>query len=206
MHILNDHDFRLCALPKMSEIFADHKTTGQWFSPNVNVRKLVYPCFGTFDEAISIETLVIAANKVGDDGCYITLGFKSFNNTPNHCYVPLSELQDGYSGRVNSKLLIGAQLGIHIYNIYTTIFSSTGKWGITILEDGIGILGGTVEFMTTLQELNPDLDNQVYSFLHSLKNLYANNSHLQIEWLRNLLIQVYGDRIAKLMLHLTELE
>ncbi|HIK14502.1 MAG TPA: hypothetical protein IGS53_04310 [Leptolyngbyaceae cyanobacterium M33_DOE_097] len=145
-----------------------------------------------------MSALVAAATQLGDQGCYITMGIRT-PNEPYHCYVPLSELEAGYAG-TDERNLIGTRLGMHVYNYYTTIFSDSGKWGIRIVEEGMGFLGGTQTFLQLLQALVSHLDEQGLLFLKALKGLELAGSQLTIEWLPELLTHMYGEELAITML------
>lgn len=204
MHILTDTQFRLEAEHLLRQVFVHDNAYEQPFAPNVPVRKVIYPCFGNFKEAVSIEALITAATEIGDTGCYISLGIVE-SGQPSHCYVPLPELYEGYAGKPGSDKLIGVQLGMYVHKIYTTIFSDRGKWGILTAEDGLALLGGTFEFITILQRYIPNLDTQVYLFLESLQALKADGLQLTIEWLPELLTHVYGEETSQKLLQETQL-
>jgi hypothetical protein len=209
MHVLDDVNFQIQAEPALRKVFADYAGTSQWFSPDITARKVIYPCFHSFDEAIPVDALVAAATEVGDEGCYITLAWRT-PNEPYHCYVHLSELEEGYAGEPGNGKLIGIQLGMHVYNHYVTVFSASGKWGIQILEDGLALLGGAPEFMTALQKLVPNLDEQIYAFLRELFEAVCRDEaerrepdrepYFSAEWLYEILSQAYGQKVAAAML------
>ncbi|MBW4537528.1 MAG: hypothetical protein KME43_00125 [Myxacorys chilensis ATA2-1-KO14] len=203
MYSLNDCEFQVQAEPALQKVFADYASTGQWFSPTITARKVIYPCFSSFEEALPVDALVAAATALGDEGCYITLDWRALDE-PNHCYIPLSELQESYAGEPGSEKLIGARLGMNVFGHYTTIFSANGKWGIKILEAGLAILGGVPEFMDILQTLVPSLDEQIHSFLHQLfedtpQDNPEREPYFSAEWLYEILFQVYGQEVAATM-------
>jgi hypothetical protein len=209
MHTLNDREFQIQAEPALRRVFADYASTGQWFSPSITTRKVIYPCFHSFEEAIPLGALVAVATAIADEGCFITLDWRT-PGQPYHCYVPLSELEEGYAGEPESEKLIGVQLGMGIYNHYVTVFSASGKWGIQILEDGLALLGGTPEFMNMLQELVPNLDKQIHDFLYELYEAIVRDEvdrpepnktpYFSVEWLYEILFQVYGQKVAAVMI------
>jgi hypothetical protein len=204
VHTLTDTEFHIKAEPLLRQVFIHEGAYQQPFAPDVTDRKIIYPCYGNFKEAVPVEALIAAATEIGDTGCYISRGIYS-PGEPIHCYVPLSELYEGYAGEPGSDKLIGAQLGMHVYNIYITIFSDTGRWGILITDDGMALLGGTSEFIQALQKYVPNLDAQVHLFLESLQVLKDDGLQLTIEWLPGLLTHIYGEEISQKLLQETEL-
>jgi hypothetical protein len=203
MYALTDAEFEIEAEPLLRQIFNHSDPTVAPFAPNVSVRKILYPCFSNFEEAIPVRALVEAATSIGDAGCYISLWIKT-PGEPNHCYIPLSEFEAGYAGPPDSDTLIGVQLGIHVYSCYTIIFSSTGRWGLMIVEEGLALLGGTPEFIAALEAKVPDLNQQVYAYLEDLRQSKLAGRRLTIEWLPGLLAHIYGTETAKRLLQEVE--
>jgi len=198
MHTLTDEEFSSTALGALEQVFANNQPFSQPFTSHITARRIIYPCFATFDEAIPVSALVTAATQLGDQGCYITTELRT-PDKPYHCYIPLSELEEGYAG-TDERNLISTRLGMHVYNYYTTIFSDSGRWGIRIFEEGMGFLGGTQPFLQSLQALVPHLDEQVLLSLKALKSLELAGLQLTIEWLPELLTHMYGEELTITML------
>lgn len=199
MYTLTDNEFKVQAEPWLRKVFTLNSLIVEPFMPDISARRLLHPCFGDLCEAIPMKILVNAATLVGDHSCYISLGARD-KKGPFHCCVPLAELQEGYDGQPNSPTLIGVQLGMHVYQSHTTIFSDHGKWGIFLLGDGLAILGGVPEFVGVLQDEIPNFDTQVYEYLEFLKSLQEDDMILTIDWLPGLLRHLYDKRQMEDML------
>ena len=199
MYTLTNEEFEIQAEPWLRKVFTLNNLIVEPFMPEISARRLLYPCFGDLHDAIPMKTLVNAATLVGDHSCYISLGARN-ERGPFHCCIPLTKLQEGYDGQPNSPTLIGIQLGMHVYQPFTTIFSDHGKWGIFLCGDGLAILGGVPEFVGVLQDEIPNFDTQVYEYLESLKSFQEYGMNLTIEWLPGLLRHLYDKRQMEDML------
>lgn len=70
-------------------------------------------------------------------------------------------------------------------------------------NEGLGVIGGLPEFIAEISQGVPDLDQQVYRFLHYIKKLKLNNNPniLYLQWIPGLLAHIYEQEIADKMLH-----
>lgn len=70
-------------------------------------------------------------------------------------------------------------------------------------NEGLGVIGGSSEFIAEISQGVPDLDEQVYRFLDDIKELKLNNNPniLYLQWIPGLLAHIYRQEIADKMLH-----
>ncbi|CBN56345.1 MULTISPECIES: hypothetical protein [Kamptonema] len=204
MHILTEDEFNLEAEPFLRKIFVHDNPFKEPFSSQVIGRTIIYPCEDENDSLL-IEALISAAVKLGDTGCYISLISTGYpEHGPGHCYIPLSEFLEGYSGTEKDRL-IGPRLGINPYTLDSVIYSAQGKWGLMKSHERFGLLGGSPEFIEEIRGAVPDLDKQVYGFFKRLRDLLLACSLnppdiTRNKWLPTLLTHVYGSEIAEKLL------
>lgn len=202
MHILTEAEFRKEAEPMLKKVFVNYAddSSKQSFSPAMTERRIIYPCGGSFDEAIPVEVLVAAATKVGDKGCYITSVWKS-EDTPNHCFVSLSEMLVGYSENTgNDNQMIALNLGMDIYQLESVIYSAQGEWGIKMSHEYYGLLGSSPDFMAIIESGVPNFNMQVYSLFDRYHEFRESGIEPILDWLPPLLSHIYGQQVAKEML------
>lgn len=180
----------------------------QPFTERIKSRMVISYIHYAIDEALPISALIAAASLVGDRGCYISSMWEYVPGKPRHCYVPLSEMQEGYAGEPGSDTLIGVKLGLNPYSSGTAIFSPSGLWAIANPPGfSFGVLGGSTEFTDRLIELVPGLENQVIDFIeedYKLNN-WVEWAAKTDPWLAELLIHLYGSTKAKQILEQTQL-
>jgi hypothetical protein len=200
MHILTENEYQSHAEAVLRKIFANDDPFDQPFSASVEVRTILYRYDGYVEPPL-INAVIAAAINLGDTGCYISLGPENVNY-PTHCYIPIEEFLAGYAGFEGSDQLIGSQLGINVYGLETTIYSSSGTWGIMLSTARFALLGGATKFMEEINQLVPTLCEQVYDFLEELR--YAKvtypSEQVPLDWLPGLLTHVYGQEAAEKML------
>jgi hypothetical protein len=209
MYTLTETQYSLEAEPMLRKVFINDNPYNQPFSEKVTARIIIYPCKYSIEKALPIQALIDAAAMLGDTACYISV-LMAAPDELRHCYIPLSELLEGYDGIPGSEKLIGARLGIDPYEMYTTIYSAQGKWGIMTTDESHGILGGSQEFINEIRKAVPNLDNQVYGFLKRLRwyleNVGMGSDISQNEWLLVLLAHIYGqDQAEKLIQDVNEM-
>lgn len=199
MHIVTEAQFKAEVEPLLRQVFLHDNYLQKPFSANVVERRIIYPC-KYYVESISTSAIVAAASQVGDEGCYIYRLWGSGSSGTVCCYVPLIEFVDGYAGVPGSNKLIGVRLGMNVYGEEVCIFSPQGTWGIMTTTEWFGLLGCVPSFLQVLQQLTPELDEQVYNFLEHLRLLnvdlgmgsnISQNEWLN-DWLPDLLAHVYG--------------
>ena len=204
MHTLTKDEFHLEAEPFLRKIFVNDNPFNEPFSSQVIGRTIIYPCEDENDLLI-IQALINAALNLGDTGCYISLiSIECPEYGPAHCYIPLSEFLEGYSGTEEDRL-IGPRLGINPYTLDSVIYSSQGKWGLMRSHERFGLLGGSPEFIEEIRGSVPDLDNQVYGFFERLRLLLVDcdvnpPDITRNKWLPTLLTHVYGAEVAEKLL------
>lgn len=80
------------------------------------------------------------------------------------------------------------------------LFSESGKWGLLTTIDDHAFLGGSSEFMQTIKNYFPYIQQEVHEYLHNLKLEQLDGEKIDIPWLKKVLTHVYGAEVAKQML------
>lgn len=202
MHIISNTQYKLKVEPILRQVFINDNPCDKPFSPKITSRKIIYPCYNYLEKPF-LYALIDGSFKSGDSGCYLSQLLLD-ENRPNHCYIPLSELLDGYTAPPYSKSLIEVKLDIDLLSEYV-LYSAKGKWGFMVSDEHHGLLGGSSKFMKNFHKFIPDIDLQVYSFLGKYQEAKRSGSSLTLDWLSHLLSHVYGQETAKKLLQETNL-
>jgi hypothetical protein len=206
MYTLSEVEFQREAKPILGRIFDGYDSSGyinELFLPTITNRRILYPCYGSFDESISVKTLVDAATAVGDEGCYITNIWKC-ENAPNHCFIHLFELLIGYSENTGTdEEAIGYKLGMSIYESESIVYSAQGQWAIRMNHEGYGLLGGSPEFMAVIESGVPNLNEQVYNFFERYRDWSMKPN---LSWIPRLLHHAYGPERAEALIAASNLD
>lgn len=164
MPTLTKSEFQLQAKPKLYQVFS--KTSLVYacpFRPNIQSRKFIYGYYFELQQSL-IDALIQAASSLGDTGCYLSLMSRIDDEPHIDGYIPFSEFSTAYVGTEDTEPLI---LSCYPFVFLTenALYSPQGKWGIMLDNEGLGVIGGSPEFMTEISQVVPDLDEQVYRFL-----------------------------------------
>jgi hypothetical protein len=199
MYTLSEDEFHQEAEPALRQVFVSDDPFDEPFSPNVTVRRIVYPCFEYIEPPL-IDALIAAAINVGDPGCYL-YNLWTGKEDLRHCYIPFSEFSAAYQGTGDINDLIGQKLGM-IPDSENILYSPTGKWGIIVSHEHHGMLGGVAEFIEDIHCSIPELDEQVYNFIEErlINRDTGTFSTVVLRWLPGLLVHVYGQTKAEEML------
>jgi len=196
MYSLNDVEFNTKIEPILNKVFVADNPFGEPFSSDITTRKIVYPIYD-YPEHNLLEALIEAASKEGDMGCYLSLFWHS-EGQPNHCYIPFSELIDGFASPSLGKG-IAERLNMCVFPGYV-LFSEQGKWGLMVSDEHHGLLGGSSEFVRIFSEYISDIDRQVYNFLEVMQDLKTDGSRKKLNWLLQMLSHIYGREDAVKMI------
>jgi hypothetical protein len=196
MYALTEEQYEIEAEPIFQQIFVKVDAFNKPFFPKIIARRIVYPLDNYLEQPF-LEALIEAATKVGDIGCYLSVLWQ-FEGQPNNCYIPLSELLEGYTSPLSEKTIEG-RLNMCIIPEYI-LYSAQGKWGLIVSDEHHGMLGGSSEFIEVFYKYLPNLDNQVYDFLERMQDLRPDGSYKKIGWLSDMLSHVYGQESAEKML------
>jgi hypothetical protein len=208
MHVLTEDEFQHEVEPTLKRVLPKWWGPGdgleELFTPEITARMILFPCWqGGIIDCLPIKVLADAALKIGDTGCYI---FPWWNGPSNYCYVPLSELAEGYDGEPFSGTLIHARIGVDPYCAVTTIVSSEGNWGLYTSSAHHALIGGSPEFIEELRRGVRDIDNQVYEFFEFWQEnwqegLLKGHNYGPYRWLPILLKHIYGEEKGTQLLH-----
>ena len=195
MHIVSHEEYLAKVEPILRNVFVDDDPFGPSFAPNIHGRKIIYRYKNYIDPPFT-DTLMEAASKLGDEGCYISLIWRP-RHEPWHWYIPFSEFNSAYVENKKEFDEFGMR---HVFALENVLYSPQGKWGIMFSHEGHALLGSSQSFIEEIQKAIPDLDLQVYEFLKYWKYCKDNYSSAETAWLPELLAQVYGQENAEKML------
>jgi len=207
MHVISEIEFKTKVEPILRQVFLTDDPFGPpLFSSSIIERGILYT-YAEKDEdedklgcSISINALISAATKLGDEGCYISSPLipVEFPDAARHCYVPFSEFYAGYTGSQGESNLIGVKTGVNPYHS-CIFFSPRALWGIFLCEGPLGLIGGPKKFMEEIYNVQPDLYEHVYRYIKYLRPTEGIASTILL-WLPVFLIHIYGqDKATKLL-------
>jgi hypothetical protein len=134
------------------------------------------------------DAVFYAAKNVGDKGIFVSILTSenySDDTDPIHWYLDLSEKEQYL------HLIWGP--------LENVILSENGTWGVFLSFEGIGVIGGTKEFMSHLRSKAPDIDNPLIRFLTYWKD-YEQEQNILTTWIPPLLTHIYGEEKCKELL------
>ena len=209
MHILSQEKFQRDAEPELRLVFIRNNDT-EPFRSQVEERLFLYfPIGGDSERNYHwqrqlFEAIADAASKVGDTGCYlapawegdpiITTGGSRLNR---FAYISQPELVEAFAAPYGNPR-IWSQLNMS--GLDFCLFSESGKWGLLTTIDDHAFLGGSSEFMQTIKNYFPYIQQEVHEYLHNLKLEQLDGEKIDIPWLKKVLTHVYGAEVAKQML------
>jgi len=218
MYGIESDDFHLRVEPIMRKVFhCIDDWNCQLFMPQITSKRVVYPInfpCGSLDEDNTSKALlnavVNASSSLNERGCYLSPlgcrgpGFGSKHKRFDDVYIPLTELFEGFTKFGESKLII-EQVAIDLSNHFL-LYSESGVWGLFAWYDDFGILGGSSDFMGTLEISIPDIDTQCYRFLRDLKAeamAFSSGLARTLPGVRAMLEHTYGHSKADILLQET---
>lgn len=200
MQTLTEAEYLSEAEPILRQIFVHNDPFTHPFSSSVSERLIIAPYKYVIDPPL-IDAVINAASRVGDQGCYLSLLWKDKDRTePAHWYIPLSEFHDAYVENENHQALIACENPFFSLR-ESAIYSAQSKWGIIVTHEWFGLLGGTPEFISVMRSSIPDIEQQVLKFLKHIKHCKESYGAIAtLEWVRPLLIHIYGEELTKLLM------
>ena len=130
---------RACRLPRLADrVFTTLDPFDAPFSEDVVERGLLFPVSYQLEPA-QIAIVRAAAKGVGDESIFLE---SRVDSTPDAFYWEFSADGEGPYDVIESVL-------------ENAIFSSSGKWGMTISEEDHAVIGGVPEFMQMIAESFP---------------------------------------------------
>jgi hypothetical protein len=201
MHVLTEKQFHLEMEPILNQIFDTEANLGYsdydatiLFTDNIVARRIFYLEMVYLSDDL-LNAAIHAARYLGDtNGCYITM-IDRIPRQPNHCYIPLEEMDSALIGYKLERIL-----GMRFWSDYA-IYSAQGNWGIVTTAGKYGLLGGSREFIEQVELSFPALTGQVYDFLQHWKEeelyLIRHVPHPEMlmrvnKWIPDLLKHVYS--------------
>jgi hypothetical protein len=212
--IFTQSEFDLEIKPIFNQIFLYDNVLREPFSPKIDERIIIYPCYSWIESPL-IDNIISVAKDFGDTGCYfsqlpVSTSFLPYSaeiyakipneppkNLPMTAYFSLDYFQEFYTSKEEKYGDIRANFEVNICPPEFAIYSATGKWGLMVSEEHLGVLGGSPEFIEEIKVKTPNLEYQVYEFLDYLYGLIkiANIDPPEVtcnQWLLPLLNHVYG--------------
>ena len=199
MQTLTEAEYLSQAEPKLRQVFVHDDPFTRPFMSGVAERLIVAP-YKYFIEPPLTDAVIKAASSIGDQGCYLSLLWRNKDGTePAHWYIPLSEFHDAYFGDETSSRIACENSFFGLSE--SAIYSSQGRWGIIVTHEWFGLLGGTPEFISAIRSSVPNIEQQVLKFLEHIKHCKESyGAGATLDWVRPLLIHVYGEELTKLMM------
>lgn len=200
MQTLTEAEYLSEAEPRLRQIFVHDNPITHPFSPSVSERLIIAPYKYVIEPPLT-DAVINAASRIGDKGCYLSLLWRDKAGTePAHWYIPLSEFRDAYVEDENHQALIACENSFFSLR-ESAIYSSQGKWGIIVTHEWFGLLGGTPEFISVIRSSIPEIEQQVLKFLEHIKHCKESYGAIAtLEWVRPLLIHIYGEELTKLLM------
>jgi hypothetical protein len=200
LRIVDSSEYFEKALPALRQVFAKDDYYDLPFAESTPARTIVFG-YKYVVEPPMTDAVAIAAKKVGDEGCYLSLVERSTEG-PNDWYIPLAELTKIFpeGGGAPNPDGFGTDYAFVLHNV---LYSPQGKWGIMLSRFYNGFLGGTQDFVDEIRRNMPGFDKQVRAWIqHSyLEQIYieGNRSFDEDATLR-VLTHVYGTDVARQIL------
>lgn len=181
MHGIETSEFESDIRPILNKTFQGIDEWSPLFTPKISVKRLVYP-LDIYDHTCSkllLDTISKAARCVGDAGCffsdnyYFTSQLHSHGTRAGyaHAYIPIHELTPTFIGETDiNKSEFGdlenycEELDL-VWTDYFRIYSEHSEWGLLLSFEHFGILGGSVQFMSMVENEICNLDEQANNFL-----------------------------------------
>lgn len=187
LRILNDDEFINEALPPLMKLCgtSDPDPYVEPFTEIVE-RKILLFNYVYIPNLELFEKLYKSVREhYNDSGFYIaSLGGASFkNNLPlDKWHMPFEYYPDYYRRDQLDQ-----------YIIENVLYSPNGEWGIVSSDEFHCVIGGSSEFIGSLEQEIPDLDQHVAKFLEHWKSYKNMNSQLNIDWMKLLMVHVFGE-------------
>lgn len=205
MQIITHVEFTNKLEPILRQVFVNDNPFIAPLNDRVEARAIVYPCSaGYWIEPPLTDAIITAASNLGDNGCYISIFWRP-QNEPWHWYIPFDEFIEVYVEE--SEKFAEYQFSQQATFSESVIYSPRGKWGIILSHEFHGVIGGPAEFIEDIRSVVPFFDKQVYAFLERLryfKQTYRSEL-VTLDWLPELLTNVYGKKVAEKILRETSL-
>lgn len=199
--------------PLLKKIFVSNDDTKP-FVNEIRERLLLYFPFVGGDEEKDyylwkklVESLAHANQKTGENGYYLVSDWQQYPSIPtphykNHyAYIPQDEFVEAIAFTPGSSKGVWSQL--KMYHLNYCLCSTNGTWGLFRTSEDYGFLGGSLEFIQTVKNYFPEVENEVFRYLNQLRGEQISGEY--INWLRQLLVHVYGQESAEELLKKTEL-
>lgn len=185
MRSIDYNEFQSVSKNILSKIFTGADAYSSPFTDQIQPRLLLYYFSPVLHEPW-IKPLVKTMKTLGERGFYISLQTKQNAVYPfeSNWYVPINEIES---------------YGTQIFPLENKIYSETGAWGIISSEEGHAILGGTNILINNVKESVPDMAARVKEFITLWKNYHAVN-HVEINWILDVLVHVFGTQEAEKIL------
>jgi hypothetical protein len=186
MNAISEVDFQKNINKIYQSVFASEDPYGSPFQPSIKPRQLLYWFrYGLLDTEPWLIPVTNAIKAIGEKGFYLTI-LERGGAEPYHWYVPLDE----------AHLYIDK-----IYPLCNAIYSVKGLWGIICSEQDHAVVGGSEFFVDIIQKSISDWDYRITLFLNTWKEYHEQNKDINIDWLPNFFMHIYGDKIPEVILN-----
>ncbi|MEL4896598.1 hypothetical protein [Crocosphaera sp. Alani8] len=202
MYIVDEAEYLTKADPALSRIFINDNPVNCSFSPEIKERRIIYRYNFEITSPL-LDAVIVAASNLGDTGCYFALaGERTGHESVSYVYLDFSDFFSLYGNEEHKDY----EKISHFFSVENFVYSPQGLWGVLFSHESFGLIGGSPEFIETIEKLIPDINQQVYECVRYFYDFKSRHPKLAtIEWLPELLHHVYGKERAKKILEAVEL-
>jgi hypothetical protein len=198
MRILTECEYQFEAEPFLRMVFTSDNPFAEPFNQKVEARRLIFDYHYELESPLA-DAIIESAINLGEGECYMSdlwrgpgtniNGEKIYS--PEHWHMSLKEFEVIYLGKGGFAEFKDFDLG-DVFSSEHVIYSTKGEWGVMMSHERFGLLGGSSEFIAKIEELFPELNNQVYGFLDYFRYFKNNYAQATLEWIPPLMSHVYG--------------
>jgi len=156
------------------------------FLPRIKSKMIIS---GGIPKDVILNAIKAITIEYGDTGFYM--------HCPEPHLYPDKYEYDWYVSFDDIETFRPTTLADHMEYVY---YSPQGIWGI-VTSDIHGVIGGPPNFCEQIVDLVPGIENDVVDFVKYWKRVNTENpTAINLDWLQPMLVNIYSDSMAKLLL------
>ena len=200
MHRLSNKELNSSNVSIFDRVFLVRDSEHLKFTNEMERKVLLYPCycylnnpFTEDDEWIILDAIKQAAISIRDPGFYLSQLL--FNE---HAYVNIEEIDSLLKDTPDAMTTILEMSQSWEYRL----LSSRGDWTICVSDVHHAVVAGINPFMDAFLKMIPQYETQVYDWLNTINTditgkVNRKNFNFTYEWVRPLLVNIYGEAKTK---------
>jgi hypothetical protein len=206
MRILTEPEYQLEAESFLRIVFTNDDPFAEPFHQKIKARRLIFDYHYELESPLA-DAIIESAISLGDGECYMSdlwrgpgtniNGEKIYS--PEHWQMSFKEFEMVHLCKDGFTEFKDFDLG-DVFSSEHVIYSTKGEWGVMMSHERFGLLGGSSEFIAKIEELFPELNNQVYGFLDYFRYFKNNYAQATLEWIPPLMSHVCGAERATSLL------